>query len=643
MYTRYNRLLVHCRQSVEEVAFSDITWFHGQISSGKSSILRLIDFCFGGDFVATPALSSEFIAAELQVKLGTNEVSMRRERGQRRVAVDWVDENGEFRQVIAPIDQADNAKPIVGDLIYTLSDLILHLYGYPPIKVRKNKYETESSTVRLSIRDFLWFCYLDEIDQDVFKLDQDFKLAKARDVYRFAFGFHNREISELEDQIGSLRQERRQLLATAKDLEEFLAPYGFASTSRIKSELALLEAHREKCISKLGEVASYSDHRHPIEDLQRQCRAAMRELQNEEDAYEALQNQLQRRTRVRAEFVSAIRKLDRVEVASNILGHVEFVDCPSCGLELPDRHDSTCKVCGQHPSELSPSARAVQRSILTERISELDAEVQVLTRELSLQLRRINQLQASKFELDRRLEQETRQYDPPHIAAMRQLEHELGQVNGRISSLAQMMTIPQQIEEYRERTVSLQVDINRVDQALREARLRAVSSVEVIHEYERMFLETLIDVRCPLVTTEDRTDLDYGQTWKMYVLPRGDRELSWYWLTAGSTGKRTLYNTCLTLALHHVTATHNLPLPTVILLDSPMKNIGQDVDKAVMLSFYKKLYELAATSLGDTQIIIVDKEFVPPPLDLAHLDVTHRYMTNNDPNYPPLISYYSGH
>lgn len=64
MKIHFHRLLLNCRQSIEEIELSaQVSFFHGKISAGKSSIVRLIDFCLGGGLERTPALrKSSFLS-----------------------------------------------------------------------------------------------------------------------------------------------------------------------------------------------------------------------------------------------------------------------------------------------------------------------------------------------------------------------------------------------------------------------------------------------------------------------------------------------------------------------------------------------------------------------------------------------------
>lgn len=79
----------------------------------------------------------------------------------------------------------------------------------------------------------------------------------------------------------------------------------------------------------------------------------------------------------------------------------------------------------------------------------------------------------------------------------------------------------------------------------------------------------------------------------------------------GSGGKKTLFKICFLLAVH--IQTQKIPacdnrLPSLIIIDTPMKNISEREDKDLFDNFYGYLLELSKTILSDTQLIIIDKE-----------------------------------
>lgn len=97
MKIRLNKLSLTCRKSEEIIDFSThVTYFHGQISAGKSSILRLVDYCLGGGLERTPAISQELISVQLSADIGESAVLFERSvNDTSSIQVTWVTNEGE--------------------------------------------------------------------------------------------------------------------------------------------------------------------------------------------------------------------------------------------------------------------------------------------------------------------------------------------------------------------------------------------------------------------------------------------------------------------------------------------------------------------------------------------------------------------
>jgi hypothetical protein len=158
-------LVLFCKQSEERINFSRrLSFFHGEMSTGKSTIAELIDYCLGGSLQKTPAIQSELVGAELQAIAGDVNVLVERNPGSATsVELIWQG-HGETGRENLPLAAGEH--PIIGDDIYNYSDFLLRHLGSPLLKVRKRKGDPESSLQRLSFRDFYKFCYLDQPDLD---------------------------------------------------------------------------------------------------------------------------------------------------------------------------------------------------------------------------------------------------------------------------------------------------------------------------------------------------------------------------------------------------------------------------------------------------------------------------------------------
>lgn len=160
-----------------------------------------------------------------------------------------------------------------------------------------------------------------------------------------------------------------------------------------------------------------------------------------------------------------------------------------------------------------------------------------------------------------------------------------------------------------------------------------------IAEIEQTFLDALLAVGMPGVGPDDTVVIN-RRTWIPSVCVGGDENLQWGFATAGSGGKKTLFNVCYSLAVHRVASERNLPLPRFLIIDTPMKNIGEEVNRDLFAGFYRYLYALAGGTLSDKQFVVIDNEFIAPTD--VDLPIIERYMTPSDNAHPPLISYYRG-
>jgi hypothetical protein len=90
-----------------------------------------------------------------------------------------------------------------------------------------------------------------------------------------------------------------------------------------------------------------------------------------------------------------------------------------------------------------------------------------------------------------------------------------------------------------------------------------------------------------------------------------------------------------------VAAATNAPLPSLMIIDSPMKNISERENRQQFERFHQMLYRLLESELAGTQLILIDKEMFPPDR-AAGFSFLARHMTPDQADAPPLIPYYRG-
>ena len=105
MKCQFEKLILICKKDEVHIDFSpEVNYFWGQISAGKSSIVRLIDYCLGGQLERTPAISQELLSVELKATMADNKVSFYREaQDSNKVQVTWVNVDGDRINLLLPI------------------------------------------------------------------------------------------------------------------------------------------------------------------------------------------------------------------------------------------------------------------------------------------------------------------------------------------------------------------------------------------------------------------------------------------------------------------------------------------------------------------------------------------------------------
>ena len=93
------------------------------------------------------------------------------------------------------------------------------------------------------------------------------------------------------------------------------------------------------------------------------------------------------------------------------------------------------------------------------------------------------------------------------------------------------------------------------------------------------------------------------------------------------------------MSLHIIAIRNNLPVPNVLIIDGPTKNISEYEDPKLVASLYSEIYRIAKQCAGKLQLILVDSDLVNPEKYLEDFVVRRMAGTQNEPS---LISYYEG-
>lgn len=638
------------KKSHERIAFDDFSYFYGQMGAGKSTIARLLDFCLGGDLgegEMTPALQMEFVSASLSLHVGESPLLLQRNAGSNQIRAQWSINEEQF-EVLIPARIPGGA--VLQDTeVEVLSDLIYFLAGRTPPKVRRSKIKEDSDLERLSLRDLLWYCYLDQdsMDSSFFHLEKDgdqWKRLKSRDVLRFLIGFYQEQVAELEVKLERLRAERLRCEAGASAIREALSSAEIATEMEIAVLRRGLKEKIQDADNRIAEarILVRPLRSHAMETLQEKARQLTRQLSEMVDASTEIKEIIAKDKAHKNELLALSMRFRRSQSAREILGGVDFKDCPRCGNALPFRSPEICPVCGQVHSDAPSGAldeRAAERD-LEARVAELTELIARHETQLRRTERHLREVNAEKLLVDTELNRVSVAYDSAYLSVALETEKERSALQQQLLDLNKLEVLVQKIGELKESVAKLAATEQRVRAELKEARAQAEKDVQNLGRLKTLFLDCLLRAKIPGFFPTDVVEMKPPHFLPEVASAGGDLAVTSF-TNLGSGGKKTLFKCCFAVAVHRLAVEINALLPTLLIIDSPMKNISERENREQFEGFFDMLYDLCSSELKGTQFILIDKELCSPPEGFEPT-FKSRHMMPDDTTYSPLISYYRG-
>ncbi|WP_422929057.1 AAA family ATPase [Singulisphaera sp. PoT] len=655
MKFRVRSLELAFRKEDVVIPFSGVSYFWGQMGAGKTSIALMIDYCLGGKIELTPAMQSEFVSATLRLELEEGLLVIERPRDSDRVVASWGE--GEAAYQCSLPARAAEGEIIPNTGVENLSDLIFWRSGVVPPKVRTSKAREESDLRRLSIRDLLWYCYLDQdnMDSSFFHLEEGrdpFRKLKSRDVIRYVIGFHDEKVAELEAQLDRLRGERAALQSSLAGIDKALKGVGVESQDQIEKKVEGIRAKAAEIAEEIKAVrqqVSSNATDHALEIL----RLASKELGDKLDQVEAaisnLGESLDGDRRHLNELETLSVKFKRVRSARAVLSGVEFQACPRCSQLLPKRSTDSCSVCGQDDRVATPdpTEEAVVDRDAKNRMAELREIIERHENSLERLHRERTDILNRKSRVERERNEASAENDSAYLSKYLAKERERAALLQEADSLARLVTLAKAVARQREEITAIEVRMATYREQLKAAKLEAESDSQNIERLKQLYLDCLLRSKLAGFKPDDIVQISTNSFFpEIRSSDEGDNRITSF-ATISSGGKKNLLKACFAVAIHRLAAQLKAPLPEFLMIDSAMKNISERENRLNFEGFYRLLYELKTDELEATQMIFIDKEFVPPPADIE-VDIISRQMRpleqdgELDPSAVPLIPYYSG-
>lgn len=503
-----------------------------------------------------------------------------------------------------------------GTSIEVLSDLFFHLAGLPAPLVRKGRRTAEPSMVRLSLRDLFRFCYIDqdEIDSDFYRLDMEgdwVRRAKSVDAMRFILGYHQDQVAALEADLQALHERKVGARAAAEALTTVLEESGFSNPAEIDARIDSLNAQRDR-VREAATVAreQRGSGGHAVDSLRVKGRSLAADAQGLEDMLQAVRQRCDDTERHLNELRMLSVRFSRTKSARTLLAAVDFTECPRCTQTLPARVEGLCPVCGQadHDQPHEHMSNEVVEADLKARLAELQETRQGLRQQESRIVRQLDQTKLEKALVDQSLNQRMRDYDSAFLSEALEFERQATALEQQVGSLISYRQLPERLSELLSAADALHGQESELRAKLTREREKAFKDRSNLEDLERLFLDCLVRSAFPGLDASYKVTID-PRTLVPEVAPTDAADFAvTSFANMGSGGMKSIFKACYALAIHRLAAKTGASLPTLVMLDSAMKNVSERENRELFQAFYSMVYELAADELKDTQFILIDKE-----------------------------------
>lgn len=570
----------------------------GHTSTGKTSILEMIDYAFGAkEHKSYIEIGNSCSHVELIFKIGEDTYRLRRELFNFKAPViveTWEDEKDKFLFYNRyEIDTPSNPR--------SLSAFLIEKLGLADMTISGQTF---------SFRDLYKYCYLKqtEIDnEDILGEKSWEKDFKRRATFEIIFNIYDKALEEYRKSLETKKEELQVLLTKLSGIEEFLKNVDIADFQECFEQEKGIKEEIFEFEKKLSSLKS-QDISLPQNALS--LRESITKLKNE------LQNIIQKKNDQK-QYLSKLRllhnqyksEIDKKELAVEgyfAFNQYEFLFCPNCLKPLDNNTPKeTCCLCGSEKGDDKGELFVTKKeiTILKRKTNELLKFIEQEDRKMDALIHQENECRRMLREEELELHHLTNDYVNPHLEEIEYINYEIGKRNRQIFELQKNLSMFEEVGRYRELIKGKENSIDILKNNIKVLKDNAVDKETIIESLSKAFSEILLNFEYPKLSNAHIDEKRYLP----YVRERKYNDI-------GSLAGVTLITMAYYLAVLLV-GSNNFNHPGLLIIDSPRKNLGAQAaknetedfkDERIFNATIKTLYDIAESNKDHIQMIVVN-------------------------------------
>ena len=608
------------------VVFKDgLNYISGHTSTGKTSILEMIDYALGSkEHKSYIEIGSSCSATELELLIGTSQFLFRRKLfmfTEPVIVETWDAAKGKYVFYMrCEIDVPSNPQSLSAFLIEKL-----------------NLADVSISGDRFSFRDLFKYSYLKqtEIDNEDIMHERDWPHnLKRKATFEIIFNLFDATLDGYKDTLKKKEAERNELGIRLQGIKDFLINSDLTDMTDFSRQATVLVSEIETLRNQLAGIkrnkgvdTSFAN------ELRRRIIAlkeALRILSG--DKFDQ-QDYLNRLHLLLNQYESEIEKRQMAKDGYFAFNQYEFAYCPNCLKPIKASvgvHDVCC-LCGNEKSESSSELLILEKEIkqIRRKLTELGKFIETEDKKLDDIIDSENKRQKELAELEQELQHLYTDYDNPQLEQIELLNYEIGQKSRLQYELEQRLKMIEELEGIEKYLQDKNTSIERLRETIRELSKLTTDKQELIRALSKRFTGILKAFEYPKLSNSYIDEKNYLP----YV--RGNK-----YNDIGSLAGVSLITMAYYVALlleGIVDSYHHLNL---LLIDSPRKNLGAQntseadvefMDEKIYHAIIKYFVEIGAAYKDNLQLIIVNNgfpDFLPNECIVAEFDTEREDLPN---------------
>lgn len=539
---------------------------YGDSATGKSSILNLIDYLFGAKrFDLYPEIESAGRYAVLDVTLNDDRYSIKRDIFSAAKPIEVFpcsyDKIEQFAvKKYLPTFQPNSNYP---DMEF-FSEFLFSALNLTNLKIKQAPSKDESKLTRLSFRDIIKYCYVDQDDlgsKKFLRPDNYALQVKNAEVFKYLFNALDSQISELEQNISDKTQKRNALDKKFQLVSEFLRESEFGNMVSLDDEITKIDND----ISLIEEQIEKLNHRNTADDeVYSAIKSTMSEISLESISlqHRMFENEqkIERFTRLKNEYFNDIAKFKSSLEAREIIGDVaeEIALCPVC--------DNTLQLgAAKQRFKIAPEDKIKQElNFLKKRIKDTEQIVGDCKKQWEIDKSSLNLLTEDEQRARKLIDQNTKELTSPYLAERDMFVSQLGEFGQKRTDLVTRLKVRNQHNLLTVTMKSLETSIDQLKDRLEQLKKDAPSMTVVLSNLANNLKEYL-----DYVKIKDPSGISFT-TDKFVPVVRG---IEYGNITSG--GLRTIVGIGYLCSLMQEALTTQMSYPSFLMIDTVGKYLGK--------------------------------------------------------------------